>query len=163
MTAALIIGCDVRFDPPAITVTGKRELPPRVAPFLVEGALQQLYFNSDVDFSVHKFAAPASFDFRIVAGRAAAEGWTRVDSTPGHARFVRITHSHQGTGPCGDGSVSDGSEEVRMQLLPNTNEVIVAYLQVDHLHGPGCRLGEDKFAERWLWPQFAKATARAAV
>ena len=131
----------------------------QLAPFVGSATdVRGIYGNADVDCVVFSYAAKGD-TVGTMTRDAMRAGWTRVSNArPAGMRFFRVTHAHPPTGPCGEGGARDGTEEVR--VAHDRDRVTVAYVQVDHLHRPECRRGEDKYAEAMLWPRFEEAASR---
>lgn len=117
-----------------------------VAPMHIEG----IYGNVDVDSLVFRYtpARPIDQAWSTITVQASCAGWTLQNESPQRLvlRRVRV------------GGAFPSTEQVR--ICRTTQDIVVGYVQVDHLHEKGChRWSEDRFAENTLWPIFEQAVS----
>jgi len=132
------------------------------AAFIVEARhIRGIYGNTDVDSVIYMYdtaATPATEFWSTLGEKAANDDWTLREEEDQFRKYVRVKPK---TGQQRFHSV----EEVRVAFLPESNTVIVAWVQADPVtlptdfptDGP-----EGKFANEKIWPRFERQCVSAS-
>lgn len=159
-TAAVTMGCGMEYVPSAQQLRDPKN--PSAAFLHRPTSVRGIYGNLDVDSAIFEYhtSVEQESDFWTAIETASDEqGWTKIedaDSTTSVRRFLRIT-------PRTGQRVTHGVEETRLSFHPDTQLVIVAWVQSDQGALPTSFPtdgAEGSFAERVVWPRFASETNR---
>ena len=141
-----IAGCDSEFtyNPTLEEIRTHRW----IESFVVDpSAVQGLYRNSDVDALLFRYSTsvPRSTVWTRISEQTKRDGWTLMGEDEQLRTFRRIR----------TGGAYPSTEEVR--VAPLRTDILVGYVQVDHLHENGFHRGTEDGWAKTFWSMFEDA------